>query len=132
MREVAVHSSPSNLIVVDERLFIIGRRGSDKLRAGIRKELIKNGLIASLHAQHLVRILLAQLVVHILLDELAMGTQRQGDRQQGVHLLILLVNLVILRRPLVELLGLVDVQQHLIERPCGVHVSDTKSTTTLA
>lgn len=78
-------------MVVGVHVVIVGHHGGEELGAGVAEELLVDLCIALLHAQHFVTVLLPQLQVDALVN--AHGVHGEGDGQQGVHLLVLLVDL---------------------------------------
>lgn len=78
-------------MVVGVHVVVIGHHGGKELGASITEELLVDLCITLLHAQHLIPIFLSQLQVDALIY--AHGVHGEGDGQECMHLLILLVNL---------------------------------------
>ena len=78
-------------MVVGVHVVVIGHYRGEELGASVTEELLVNLCVALLHAQHLIPVFLSQLQVDALIY--AHGVHGEGDGQECVHLLVLLVNL---------------------------------------
>lgn len=79
------------LVVVRVHVVIVGHHGGEELGASVTEELLVDLRVPLLHAQHLIAVLLSQLQVDALVY--AHGVHGEGDGEERVHLLVLLVNL---------------------------------------
>mmetsp|Transcript_18541 Transcript_18541/g.37310 ORF Transcript_18541/g.37310 Transcript_18541/m.37310 type:complete len:238 (-) Transcript_18541:42-755(-) len=100
---------------------IVGRRGSDKLRACVRKQLLEAQILPALEP----RLLLAVLVPDRLLQRLVdlPRAQRQGDQHEGVHLILLLHHRVVLIRQGVDARRFRQEDENLAKGADGVGVA---------
>ena len=79
------------LVVIGVHIVIVGHYWRQELGAGVAEKFLVDLRVTFLHAQHLVPVFLTQLEVNALVD--THGVHGEGDGQQRVHLLILLVDL---------------------------------------